>query len=71
MKITQSQKSQKFTISNLTMDQLILIHNSIDDAKIERVIYQALLESLDEETLSEEFGIDPHQYLVNAGLVQR
>lgn len=71
MKITQSQKSQKFTISNLTMDQLILIHNSIDDAKIERVIYQALLESLDEETLSEEFGIDPDQYLVNAGLVQR
>jgi len=67
MKITESKS--KFTISLLTFDDLVKIHNTIDDSKIESLIYQKLKESLDEDKIFEEFGVSVDEYLINSGLI--
>lgn len=73
MHITQSQKTEKFTITGLTFDDLvrlfILFESRADSIRFFRecsdMVYQALLESLDEDEIKSEYGyaIEKSEYL--------
>ena len=68
MKITQTQKSKKFTISNITDSEMIKLYLHSDNVKFRQAIAKALIESTDEEAIQTEYGYGVTEYFQNVGV---
>ena len=67
MKVSQLQKSGKFSISNITESELIDLYHQSDNS-LKSKIGKVLIESKSEEECKEEFDCTPQEFWANVGI---
>lgn len=65
MRITQNQRSSKFTITNLTNDDLRQLWVDSKSESFKSLIRLALIESEDSELIREEYGLSVEDFIDN------
>ena len=67
MKVSQLQKSGKFSISNITESEMIALYHQSDDS-LKSKIGKVLIESKSEEEYRDEFDCTPQEFWANVGV---
>ena len=67
MKVTQCQKSQKFSLSGLTQSDMIALYHEVSHT-LKTKIAQALIESTDADQCLDEFNCTPEEFWKNVGI---
>ena len=69
MKITQTQKTKKFSFSAVSYQEMIEMHNALSsNSELKDLIKQALYESVDEDEILEEYSCSIAEYWANVGM---
>ena len=67
MRVTQTQRSEKFTISNITESEMVSLYHQVNEP-LKSKIAQSLIESRDDEECIDEYGYDSETFWKNVGV---